>query len=74
MQNRAMFADQPQVVAAVFDRAADTYDDVGVVFFKPIADRLVAEHPEPGNVPSTWGAGAARRCSRWPEQLVRRAA
>ena len=36
-------------VAAVFDRVADTYDAVGVPWFAPIAERLVAEvAPVPG--------------------------
>ena len=30
-------------VAGVFDRAAPTYDAVGVAMFGPIAERLVAE-------------------------------
>ena len=38
-----MTADQREMVAAVFDGAADTYDDVGVEFFRPIAERLVTE-------------------------------
>lgn len=33
----------PVEVAAVFDRAADTYDTVGVPWFRPIAAGLVAE-------------------------------
>ncbi len=33
----------PDGIAGVFDRAADTYDDVGVPWFRPIADGLVAE-------------------------------
>lgn len=38
-----MSPDQRVQVAAMFDRVADTYDDVGVDFFRPIADRLVVE-------------------------------
>ena len=38
-------------IAAVFDRAAGTYDAVGIPWFQPIADRLVAEV----------GAGAGER-------------
>jgi ubiquinone/menaquinone biosynthesis C-methylase UbiE len=33
----------PQGIAGVFDRAADTYDDVGVAWFEPIARGLVEE-------------------------------
>ena len=35
--------DQRERVAAVFDRAAETYDRVGVDLFQPIAARLVEE-------------------------------
>ncbi len=35
--------DQRQRVAAIFDRVADTYDQVGVDMFQPIARRLVEE-------------------------------
>jgi ubiquinone/menaquinone biosynthesis C-methylase UbiE len=35
--------DRTQVVANLFDRMADTYDGVGVEFFKPIAQGLVDE-------------------------------
>ena len=36
-------------IAAIFDRAAATYDGVGVPWFQPIADRLVEEvRPAPG--------------------------
>lgn len=33
----------PEGIAGVFDRAADTYDDVGVAWFQPIAQGLVDE-------------------------------
>src|SRR4051794_13463209 len=33
----------PDGIAGVFDRAADTYDDVGVPWFRPIAAGLVDE-------------------------------
>ena len=36
-------SDTPQGIAGVFDRAADTYDAVGVEWFGPIASGLVAE-------------------------------
>lgn len=36
-------ATSPSGVAGVFDRAADTYDDVGVPWFRPIAQGLVDE-------------------------------
>lgn len=45
----AQAAERRQRVAAVFDRAAATYDGVGVPWFRPIAERLVAElAPAPG--------------------------
>jgi ubiquinone/menaquinone biosynthesis C-methylase UbiE len=44
-----MTEDSPDLVGGVFDRVADTYDAVGVDFFQPIADGLVAElAPQPG--------------------------
>lgn len=36
-------ASSPAGIAGVFDRAADTYDDVGVPWFRPIAQGLVDE-------------------------------
>ena len=45
-------------VADVFDRAAETYDAVGVPWFTPIAQRLVAElHPAPGERALDIGCG-----------------
>jgi ubiquinone/menaquinone biosynthesis C-methylase UbiE len=45
-------------VAAVFDRVADTYDSVGVPWFTPIAERLVAEvAPVPGERALDLGTG-----------------
>jgi ubiquinone/menaquinone biosynthesis C-methylase UbiE len=45
-------------VAAVFDRVADTYDAVGVPWFTPIAERLVAElAPAPGERALDIGTG-----------------
>jgi ubiquinone/menaquinone biosynthesis C-methylase UbiE len=45
-------------VAAVFDRVADTYDAVGVPWFTPIAERLVAElAPAPGERALDIGSG-----------------
>lgn len=45
-------------VAAVFDRVADTYDAVGVPWFTPIAERLVAEMaPAPGERALDIGTG-----------------
>jgi ubiquinone/menaquinone biosynthesis C-methylase UbiE len=35
--------DQRQQVAAVFDAVAETYDQVGVAFFQPIADGLIEQ-------------------------------
>lgn len=53
-----MAHDQRTAVAGVFDRAADTYDDVGVTFFQPIAERLVAElDPRPGERALDVGCG-----------------
>jgi ubiquinone/menaquinone biosynthesis C-methylase UbiE len=51
--------DQRQIVAGVFDRAAETYDRVGVAFFVPIAERLVAElDPRPGERALDVGCGS----------------
>ena len=45
-------------VAGVFDRAAETYDRVGVDFFQPIADELVAHlRPQPGERALDVGCG-----------------
>lgn len=45
-------------VAAVFDRVADTYDNVGVPWFTPIAERLVRElAPSPGERALDIGCG-----------------
>ncbi len=45
-------------VAAVFDRVADTYDNVGVPWFAPIAERLVAGlEPRPGDRALDVGSG-----------------
>lgn len=45
-------------VAAVFDRAAPTYDSVGIPWFQPIADRLIAElQPEAGERALDLGCG-----------------
>jgi len=41
-------ASSPAGVAGVFDRAADTYDDIGVPWFQPIAQ----------------ASSTSRRCSR----------
>ena len=51
-----------QQVAAVFDRAAQTYDSVGVPWFTPIAERLVrdlAQAPGEQAVDVGCGRGAA---------------
>src|SRR5664279_395698 len=64
--------DQRARVAAVFDRAAETYDRVGVDMFQPIAARLVAElQPKVGERIVDMAAGAARRCCRWPQRSGR---
>lgn len=45
-------------VAAIFDRVADTYDNVGVPWFTPIAERLVAGLvPRPGERALDIGSG-----------------
>ncbi|WP_394769240.1 class I SAM-dependent methyltransferase [Lacisediminihabitans sp.] len=63
--------DSPEVnqhsarVAALFDRVADTYDAVGVPWFGPIAERLVAEvAPHPGERALDLGTG--RGAALWP--------
>ncbi len=58
VQNEAVSSDVREIVAGVFDRAADTYDDVGVEFFTPIAERLVAElEPQEGERALDIGCG-----------------
>ena len=53
-------------VAAVFDRVADTYDAVGVPWFTPIAERLVAEMaPAPGERALDIGTGEVLLCGPW---------
>lgn len=60
-----MTADQREMVAGLFDRAADTYDNVGVAFFRPIAERLVAElAPNPGE--RVLDAGCGRGAALFP--------
>lgn len=50
--------DQRQAVAGVFDRAAGTYDQVGVDMFGPIAELLVREvRPRPGERALDVGCG-----------------
>ena len=52
-------------VAAVFDKVADTYDAVGVPWFEPIAEGLVAEvAPAPGERAIDLGTG--RGAALWP--------
>ncbi len=48
----------PSTIAAVFDRSADTYDDVGVPWFGPIAQGLVDElDVQPGEAVLDLGCG-----------------
>lgn len=50
--------DSPSGIAGVFDRAAETYDAVGVSWFGPIADGLVAElEVQPGEHALDVGCG-----------------
>lgn len=54
-----------QLVAGVFDRSAATYDAVGVAWFTPIAELLVAElAPQPGEHALDIGCG--RGAALWP--------
>jgi len=53
--------DRRAAIAAVFDAAADTYDNVDVDFFTPIAVRLVQElAPQPGEACVDIGCGAGQ--------------
>jgi len=64
----AQAAQQRARVAAVFDRVADTYDRVGVPWFEPIAEALVAEvAPAPGERALDIGTG--RGAALWPLAL-----
>jgi ubiquinone/menaquinone biosynthesis C-methylase UbiE len=50
--------DRRAAIAAVFDAAADSYDNVGVDFFTPIAEQLVGElAPRPGEACLDVGCG-----------------
>ncbi|MBB5642271.1 class I SAM-dependent methyltransferase [Cryobacterium roopkundense] len=61
----AQAADMSARVAALFNRVADTYDAVGVPWFGPIAERLVAElEPRPGERALDLGTG--RGAALWP--------
>ena len=52
-------------VAAIFDRAAATYDAVGVPWFTPIAEQLVAAlSPTPGQ--NVLDIGCGRGAALWP--------
>lgn len=52
-------------VAAIFDRVVDTYDAVGIAWFTPIAERLVAEvAPHAGERALDIGTG--RGAALWP--------
>lgn len=58
-------AERSQRVAAVFDRAAGTYDTVGVPWFTPIAEHLVQlVSPQPGDRALDIGCG--RGAAVWP--------
>lgn len=57
--------ERSQFVAGVFDRSAATYDAVGVAWFTPIAELLVAElAPQPGERALDIGCG--RGAALWP--------
>ena len=68
----AVSPDQRQQVTGVFDRATETYDNVGVDLFQPVADLLLTElAPQPGGergLDVGWRSWA-RCCSRWPPRL-----
>jgi ubiquinone/menaquinone biosynthesis C-methylase UbiE len=50
--------DQRERIAAMFDQVADSYDQVGVELFQPIADRLVhILAPRPGERALDLGCG-----------------
>jgi ubiquinone/menaquinone biosynthesis C-methylase UbiE len=56
--DRAQASARSAGVAAIFDRVADTYDNVGVPWFTPIAERLVAGlAPQPGQRVLDVGSG-----------------
>lgn len=51
-------SERSQMIAKIFDRAAPTYDSVGVAWFRPIAERLVHElAPVPGEQALDVGCG-----------------
>lgn len=52
-------------VAAVFDRVADTYDSVGVPWFGPIAEHLVAQ-ASPARGERALDLGTGRGAALWP--------
>ena len=56
---------KPNPIAAVFDRVADRYDQVGVPWFTPIAEHLVRElAPRPGE--RVLDIGTGRGAALWP--------
>ena len=61
---------QRETLRSLFDAVADSYDQVGVDFFQPIADGLVTElDPQPGERAldlGCWrGAALLRSPGRW---------
>lgn len=62
--------DQQQHIRATFDSVADTYDEVGVDLFQPVAERLVAElAPTPGERALDVGCGKGAVLLRLAERV-----
>ncbi len=64
--------DQRRAIAGLFDRVADTYDQVGVEMFQPVAARLVEElGPQPGERALDVGGGRGAVLIRLAEAVGR---